>query len=238
VLTTSSQDASRVAEIPGCAVLAPRCLPGETDWTAYYSYVPITARLTRRYSGRVLVRLIRDATRICGPVQEIVELGGANSCFLWKICRSLLPDRYLVIDRNQYGLSLLDGWTAPPPALTTLSVREADVRTPEPGSAADLVFSVGLIEHFNPIETRNVVRAHFERVRRGGIVLVSYPTPTWLYRASRAVLERAGLWRFPDERPLEFAEIANASGDLGEVIARRTLWPLFLTQEMVVFRKR
>lgn len=235
MLTSSSQEA---AEIPARAVLEPRCPPAGTDWTAYYADVPITARLTRRYTARVLVRAMQDAARVCGPVQQIVELGGANSCFLGRICASLRPERYLVIDHNRYGLSLLDGWTPPPPASTTLSVYEADVRVPQPEIVADLVFSVGLIEHFDPIDTCTVVRVHFERARRGGIVLLSYPTPTWLYRASRAVLERAGLWKFPDERPLDFQEIVHAAADLGEVVSRRVLWPLFLTQEMVVFRKR
>ncbi len=212
--------------------------PGETDWTAYYSSVPFTATLTRRYTARVLVRALRDAMRVCGPARHIVELGGANSCFVNRICVALLPERYAIIDGSAYGLSLLDGWYPPVPARTEMLIREADVRSPQPDIVSDVAFSVGLVEHFDPTETRHVLRAHFDLVRAGGVVLVSYPAPTWLYRASRSVLERFGLWKFHDERPLRVAEIASAVTDLGELVSRRMLWPLLLTQEMVVFRKR
>lgn len=125
----------------------------------------------------------------------------------------------------------------PPPvraASTVLAVHEADVRS----MPADAVFSVGLVEHFEPAVTRAVLRTHVAMARSGGTVLVSYPTPTRLYRAARRLLEYLHLWSFPDERPLRFAEVADALGDLGTIVARRTLWPLILTQELVVFRKR
>lgn len=212
--------------------------PGATDWTAYYTSIPFTAKITRRYTARALVRALRDAARVCGPERDIVELGGADSCFVNSVCKALLPERYAIIDGNAYGLSLLDGWQPPPPARTHMVIREADVRTPLPGLVSDVAFSVGLVEHFDRTETSHVLRAHFDLVRRGGVVLVSYPAPTWLYRSTRSVLERLGLWKFHDERPLCFAEIASAVGDLGDLLSRRMLWPLLLTQEMVVFRKR
>jgi hypothetical protein len=70
------------------------------------------------------------------------------------------------------------------------------------------------------------------------VVLVSYPTPTALYRATRRVLEYLGLWGFPDERPLRYTEIARTAGELGEPIATRILWPMLLTQQVAVFRRR
>ena len=100
------------------------------------------------------------------------------------------------------------------------------------------MFSVGLIEHFPPTGTREVLVAHFDWVRPGGAVVVSYPTPTWLYVATRRLLEACRLWRFPDERPLRFDEVARAVADQGTVVHRQVLWPLLLTQELVVFLKR
>jgi hypothetical protein len=171
-------------------------------------------------------------------LRNIAELGGANSCFVDRICAELRPDSYTVVDTNAFGLSRLAGWTPPPGASTTLRVRQDDVRSLASESHHDTVFSVGLIEHFDREGTREVLGAHFNIVRPGGAVVVSYPTPTWLYRATRRLLEALGLWRFPDERPVGFTEVADAAAPLGELVMRRTLWPLILTQELVVFVKR
>jgi hypothetical protein len=211
---------------------------GGTDWTAYYASVPFTARWTRRYTARVLVRALDEAARLAGPIRRIAELGGANSCFLDHVCRSFAPDAYVVVDNNPFGLAQLAGWKPPRHASTTLTVHEADVRSLRAEGDLDTAFSVGLIEHFDRADTRRVLTSHFELVRRGGAVVVSYPTPTWLYRITRRLLEGVRLWRFPDERALTFAEVQSAVGTLGEVVSRRLVWPLVLTQEMVVFRKR
>ncbi|MCA1585538.1 MAG: bifunctional glycosyltransferase family 2/GtrA family protein [Acidobacteria bacterium] len=209
-----------------------------TDWTAYYSSISFVTRCTRRYTARAVVRALRRAAAACGPTYRVTELGGASSCVVDAICRALRPDSYTVVDNNPCGVAQLAGWTPPPPSATRLTVHEADVRTFAAAHTADVVLSVGLIEHFDRSGTSAVVRAHFDGVRSGGAVIVSYPTPTLLYRAARYLLERLHLWQFPDERPLRFDEVAGAAAGLGRVVFRRTLWPIILTQEMVVFQKR
>ena len=67
--------------------------------------------------------------------------------------------------------------------------------------------------------------------------LRSFPTPTLLYRTARAIVEALGAWKFPDERPLEPQEVRSACSDLGEVVFEKTLWPLILTQHIIVVRK-
>jgi hypothetical protein len=67
-------------------------------------------------------------------------------------------------------------------------------------------------------------------------VLISFPNPTWLYLASRGLLEFLGLWRFPDERPLRREEVLAAASGFGEPVWERTLRPLLLTQHMMLFR--
>jgi predicted SAM-dependent methyltransferase len=104
--------------------------------------------------------------------------------------------------------------------------------------SADVVFSVGLVEHFQPRETRAAVLAHFDYVRPGGTVIITFPTPTHLYRITRGFIGALGMWRFPDERPLEPQEVMDAVRVHGEVIWEKMLWPLMLTQYMIVARKR
>ena len=199
-----------------------------TDWDSYYRRVPLTARWTRRYTARCIVGALRRAGLGASPT--LVELGGANSCFLDAVRREAKPAAYHVIDANGFGLELLAGRGA--------IVQQADILEPLESRQADLAFSIGLIEHFDRRGTARAVEAHFDQIRDGGWTLLSFPTPTLLYRAVRGVLEACGLWRFPDERPLERDEVLAAASRRGELVWQQTLWPLLLTQHMMLFRAR
>lgn len=196
-----------------------------TDWTRYYESVPAIARVTRKYTERRLLEAVRRAG-LRGPV--ICEIGGGNSCFLEAVAREAMPEEYHVVDTDRLGLDLLRGRGA--------VLHEASVLGLRMERRADFVFSVGLIEHFDRDGTTRAVQAHFENAKPGGWVLMSFPCPTGLYRVTRAVLEALGLWRFPDERPLERGEIVAAATGQGEVVWEQTLWPLVLTQHMMLFR--
>ena len=56
-------------------------------------------------------------------------------------------------------------------------------------------------------------------------------------RAARKLLETFGLWKFPDERPLAPPEVLEAIAARGQVLQQKTLWPLILTQHLIVARK-
>ncbi|MBK9170251.1 MAG: GtrA family protein [Bryobacterales bacterium] len=207
-----------------------------TDWTAYYKSVPWTARLTRRYTSRCILQALRLAG--FGPGRrrpEVYEFGGGNSCFLEPIAAGIRPASYHVVDTNPLGLDLLRRRTAD--ATLPVVLHQDDVLRLDAPKAADVVFSVGLIEHFEPSGTARCVSAHFDTVKPGGWVLVSFPTPTWLYRFIRGALELAGLWKFQDERPLDRDEVMRAAGSHAELVWEKTLWPLGLTQHMMLFRK-
>ena len=89
-----------------------------------------------------------------------------------------------------------------------------------------------------PEETRQAVLAHFDAVRPGGTVVITFPTPTLLYRIARTCIELIGMWKFHDERPLYPAEVIAAVKERGEVVLRKTLWPLILTQHLIVAKRR
>ncbi|MBZ5606729.1 MAG: glycosyltransferase [Acidobacteriia bacterium] len=205
-----------------------------TDWNLYYRSVPFTARFTRRYTARVLVSALRKFRNHPGG-EVIIELGGANSCFLDRIVAEIRPSVYHVIDNNDHGLNILSARPDKPPQVR---VHRADVLNMHLDFRADAVFSVGLIEHFDPQGTRKAVLKHFELLRPGGYAILSFPTPTALYRAARAVTEFFGLWNFPDERPLHRGEVLESIAPFGEVVLEKTLWPLVYTQHLMVVRKR
>lgn len=206
-----------------------------TDWDSYYTSVPPTARLTRRYTTRILSWAIQ--TYAVPPARgrlTVVEIGGANSCFLDELFRIFQPRSYEVVDTNEYGLSLLASrW----PTRDVVRLRRESVLNLTSRPDADLVFSVGLVEHFNPADTRKAILAHFDLLREGGTAIITFPTPTLLYRATRRLIEMLGMWKFPDERPLLPREVISAVQERATLVHQRTLWPLMLTQHLVVARK-
>lgn len=202
-----------------------------TDWDQYYARPYPTASITRSISQRLLLAAME---RHVPAGATIAELGGGNSCFYEAINQALRPRRYEIFDTNKLGLTRFQERFGNP---QHVGLHHQDARLPASEIEVDLVFSVGLIEHFDEAGTRELVKAHFDRVKPGGIVLITFPTPTWLYRVSRFVSEAIGAWIFHDERPLQFEEVAEAGRAWGELLERRIVWPIFFTQYHMVWRK-
>jgi len=164
----------------------------------------------------------------------ITEIGGANSCFLDAILTNIRPRSYDVVDTNAFGLSLLAKRVGDS---ATVRLHEQSVLQMSLPPTADVVYSVGLVEHFDVQRTREAVLAHFNIVRPGGLVVITFPTPTLLYRATRGLIESVGMWKFHDERPLPPQEVLATVRERGEILEEKILWPLMLTQYLVVARR-
>ena len=208
-----------------------------TDWDKYYDQPFAASKLTRRYTSHWLKTAI--GTHLAGKTEiEVIEFGGGNSCFFRGLVGSLPISRYEVADLNAKSLQLFAEQAREVPSVKTAAHRANLLTETPPLAPADVVFSVGLIEHFDPEGTREVVRRHFSCVKDGGIVIITAPTPTWLYRMTRGAAEQIGIWKFPDERPLSPQEILATGEGLGSPLLSSTLWPLVLTQQAVVWSAR
>jgi SAM-dependent methyltransferase len=206
-----------------------------TDWDRYYRQPMTTARFSRQLTQRVLLRLIRQfAVPADSAPMAMVELGGANSCFLDRILRDIAPSEYHILDNNAYGLDLVRQRL---PNEKRVVFHEDDALNPKFTLQADMIFSIGLIEHFDVQGTRRVVRTHFDLLKPGGVAIISCPTPTWPYRACRGAAELLGCWHFPDERPLLLPEVMAAVQPCGAVLHHQIVWGIVLTQLFVVARK-
>jgi putative flippase GtrA/phospholipid N-methyltransferase len=203
-----------------------------TDWTEYYQRVPPSARLTRRYTERALLQTLARFSP--AGTKTMIEIGGANSCFADSILRQMRPQQYRVVDTNEHGLALLRHRFPESSRVTAINTSVLEL-VPEDGPV-DVVFSVGLVEHFSREDTAKAIRAHFSVVREGGLVILSFPTPTALYRLARRLCEAAGLWRFPDERPLDREEVLAIAREHGTVLLGKMLWPLVFTQYLIAVR--
>lgn len=203
-----------------------------TNWTEYYKKTPHYASLARSITKQKLIRTLRKAAK---RKSSFCELGGANSLFADAICRALDAKSYHIIDSNGYGLELLEGKRFSVPVSTELHDLLLEKRD-EP--RFDIVFSVGLIEHFTAPETKKLVTTHFQMCRPGGLVLMTFPTPTLLYRFLRSGSEALGMWEFPDERPLRFAEVTGCCSDYGDLLDASVNWLIGLTQGYLLYRKK
>jgi hypothetical protein len=204
-----------------------------TDWTAYYEGSFVASRLTRRYTTRVLIDSIRNYSDRTDQALRVAEIGGGNSCFLEAMRKHIPLAEYHVYDTNQFGLELLAKRSD-----DSVCLHQEDVLTIEGPSDFDVVVSVGLVEHFDVGGTRTAIENHFKLAQAGALVILSFPTPTALYRATRGLAEVTKQWKFPDERPLRINEVEDTMSLHGEILHVEILWPLVLTQALIVARKR
>ncbi len=206
-----------------------------TDWDRYYDHPFWAARFTRRWTEGVLLRAIQRH----GPPRPqglvVAELGGASSCFHTAIMSALSPRQYHVIDNHQPSLRRM-AQRLPPGSATIL--HDSDVLDFDQNLGADLVFSVGLIEHFEQDDSARAIRAHFRLAAPGGLVIITFPTPTFLYKMARRLAQSAGLWIFHDERPLPLAEVRERVAGQGQILQTGVIWPIVFTQGILVMRSQ
>ncbi len=207
----------------------------KTDWTKYYDAPYRPASFTRKITGRALIENIKAHIR---PYRHLrlTELGGANSAFLELILEQLDPEKYTIIDFNKPGLEKTKPRIAEKD--NVVLCHKDILNDPLDPECSDLVLSIGLVEHFDPHGTRKAIKAHFDLLRPGGYAVITFPTPTFLYRASRFVAETLGLWIFHDERPLHFKEVLECVRAQGQVLGQTIIWPIFFTQGLVVCQKK
>ena len=204
--------------------------PNATDWDTYYRRPARFAPITRRISAAKILRTL--GSRLKAPGVRVCELGGANSCFIDDFLA--LPDigTYHVVDSNAYGVELLNERFPNDPRVTAEVADALDLTSP--AGKHDVVFSVGLIEHFDQTRTARCIEAHFHLVRPGGAVLITFPTPTLPYRLIRGAAELFGIWAFPDERPLTFDEVSSICSRFGRSEHESINWAIGLTQGYIL----
>ena len=103
---------------------------------------------------------------------------------------------------------------------------------------ADIVLSAGLVEHFTGDNFTKVIEAHFALAKSDGIVIITFPTPTLLYKLTRKLSELTGQWIFHDETPLKMGEVRQAVKRFGIIESEEINWPIILTQGIIVTRKK
>jgi putative flippase GtrA len=204
----------------------------KTNWDEYYNAPFKTASVSRKFTEKKLHQLIE--TYKSEVIEHICELGGGNSYFFPKLREKYPQALYTIIDNNQRGLDIFRGQHHKDPKVALLN---GNVIEPEFSiTKADLVFSIGLIEHFLHQNTARAIQTHFACAHPGSLIIITFPTPTWLYVTARHLTELFGLWKFPDERPLQIKEVVDEVSKYGEIVHVSINWPVVFTQGIVVAR--
>lgn len=204
-----------------------------TDWNRYYHKPKGVTGITRSITQKKIIKSLKPYFQ--NQCFSVCEFGGANSCVVEKLCSEFSVSNYHVIDSNQYGLSLLDNLNPK----TNLTSQAGDVINSEQKhrDKFDLVFSIGLIEHFDEEGTRKAINTHLDACKPNGIVLIAFPTPTILYKSIRVFAETIGVWEFPDERPLGFSEVIGVMSRRAIILHQSVNWAIGLTQGYIIVRK-
>ena len=172
-------------------------------------------------------------------VKYICEFGGGDSCFYEGFREVYNKAYYKVLDNSTNGVNLFNTkYKNIPPFLQDAEICNLLTNTSKKIESSDIVFSAGLIEHFDKNNTKIMIERHFEFTKDNGIVLITYPTPTLIYQIIRKCAEILRIWRFHDERALLFDEVHNSAKECGELLARRLNIAIGLTQEILVYKKR
>jgi len=203
----------------------------ETDWNTYYGKRATSENPFRKITERMLLGIL--AGQRTPSFKTIMEFGGGDSCF-YNAFRQRYPEvRYVVVDKSRKGIEkFLSKHSS-----ENIEAIETDLLASPALPQCEVVYSVGLIEHFDQAGTAGIIKAHFDAVLPGGLVMITYPTPTWLYRIIRGAAELLGIWCFHDERPLLYPEVAGEVEKYGVVLNKKMNWFIGLTQEIILVRK-
>ncbi|HCJ11986.1 MAG: hypothetical protein A2Y14_02505 [Verrucomicrobia bacterium GWF2_51_19] len=205
----------------------------KTDWDIHYLSPSKFTIYSRWVTKRLLIRTLKKWLPTQGT---IAELGGAGSCTYQGIRENCQCSRYVMVDINDVGLEMVKKRLLSPH--DACWKQDLTVPIENPPEVFDLVFSVGLIEHFDIALTKRVIDNHFALTKKGGIVLMTYPTPTLPYKITRFILEKTSNWIFFDERPLKAPEVvADIQSAGGEVLSHFINYGIPLTQGYVIARK-
>lgn len=212
----------------------------KTDWNKYYSerkennskIILTITRTTRKITDNLILNLLKNDKN---NINSIIELGGADSCF-YNSFRNFIPNStYTVIDSCKVGVDIFN--TKYKDDKTTAIEQDILNGNIDETLKSDLVFSAGLIEHFNINDTAIMIKKHFDYCKDNGLVLITFPTPTPLYKILRKFAEIIGIWKFPDERPLKKYEVINECKKYGNIEKVKLNVIIGLTQYIILIRK-
>ncbi len=208
----------------------------KTNWNHYYKKKSIVSTYAQGIQRKYILAMLKKNVKM-KKIKNIVELGGADSCF-YETAKKIFPLKsFCIIDNSIVGLEnfkKLHQGEGVEIKLSNCDLLNDKVEIEK----ADLCYSLGLIEHFNKKNTAKVIGAHFDCVQPNGYTMISFPTPTFKYRTVRRIMEILGVWQFWDERPLLCGEVEKVIKNYGVIVDKCLMKRMPLTQMLYLIKKK
>ena len=204
----------------------------KTDWNKYSFKDSFINRLFLKSVWDGYNKLLKKAN-LKNDI-EILELGCGTGHNSYNLTKEYKECKVTLVDSNKGALA------ASKKRFKECNVEliNDDVMKLEKNCKYDLVHSQGLIEHFQGNDLDKVIRIHANYVKKGGYLLLFYPTPTITYKAIRKVAELLRIWIFSDEVPLKSDYVKNLVEKKGFRLVKSTrILKHTITEDGLLFKK-
>jgi len=165
---------------------------------------------------------------------EILELGSGTGHNSYNLTKEFKVSKVTLVDSNKGALAASKKRFKK----HKVELINDDVLKFKKKTKYDLVHSQGLIEHFQGSNLNKIIRVHANYVKKGGYLLLFYPTPTRTYNAIRKVAELLKLWIFSDEVPLKSEYVKNLVEKNGfRLVSSTRILKYTITEDGLLFKK-
>ncbi len=206
----------------------------ETDWDKYMGYED-------SFFNREFLRAVfRGYLKILKPVSisrgiSILELGAGSGYNSYNIAMRFRASKVTLVDLNDKALEASKKIFG---KNTKLTLVKENVLKFESDERYDLVHSQGLIEHFQGSDLKTLIDIHIKHAKKGGYIVIFYPTPSFVYRFLRKGLEIFNAWIFTDEVPLKKEQLLPLiNKNKIEVLNIMKILKLYFTEEGLLLKK-
>jgi len=165
---------------------------------------------------------------------KILELGSGTGYNSFNLTKEFRVSKVTLVDSNKGALA------ASKKRFKNYKVEfiNDDVMKLKEKDEYDLVHSQGLIEHFQGRNLNKIISVHTNFVKKGGYLLLFYPTPTLTYKVIRKVGELLKLWIFSDEVPLRSEYVKKLVEKKGFRLVNSTrILKYTITEDGLLFKK-
>ena len=207
-------------------------------WDSYARRNDPSRLLVRLLFHDVLYRSCANLLRVAvfsEPI-SILELGCGPGYIARRITERVPTRKLVVVDSNPTMIELskrvLRGLDC------DVEFLEADFFQMDVSEEFDLVYSNGVVEHFDTATRARLLGIHADHVGHGGYCIIHVPTPTLFYRLFRALSRQMGCWEHEDETPLSLEQLLREVTQTGlEVLKVNYFWRYYLSEVGVIARQ-
>ena len=201
-----------------------------TNWKKYYSKKPLKIVEKKRLNNINYILKVLKENNFKGG--KVLEYGGGNSSVAEAISKNYNIDKFTIVDSNEYGIELLDNKN-----IKNLNKKCESIFDYNDKIEYDLIYSVGLIEHFQGKELEKCIKRHFKYAKNNSLVLFTFPVPKMKYKVIRFIYEIFNKWQYTDEVPLKKVYVEYLLKKHGKILYSEVNKGLILPQAIILVKK-